>query len=102
MALPPFSLLTLSAFPPLIFRVESNAHRYMQVFSDAIGGLLEERVIEPSVDLEGLEDVYDVLVQQREQRIHALELNGTADTDMIVGEGGRVEHGGLMPWVGEG
>lgn len=74
----------------------------MQVFSDSIGGLLEERVIEPSVDLEGLEDVYDVLVQQREQRIHAMELNGTADTDVIVRGGQCVEHGGYMPRVGEG
>jgi hypothetical protein len=74
----------------------------MQVFSDSIGSLLEERVIEPSVDLEGLEDVYDVLVQQREQRIHAMELNGTAYTHMIVRGGRCVEHGGFMPWIGTG
>lgn len=57
-------------------RVESNAQRYLQVFSDTIGTLLSEGIVAPTVDLEGLEDVYDVLVQQRQQRMEAMALNG--------------------------
>lgn len=64
-------------------RVESNAQRYLQVFSDTIGTLLSEGIVAPTVDLEGLEDVYDVLVQQRQQRLEAMALNGEGVEDTL-------------------
>jgi hypothetical protein len=56
-------------------RISTNTPRYLQLFADAAGSLLEENIIMATADLEEKEDVIDVLVSNRTALVQAMEDN---------------------------